>query len=128
MNFDNPIHQVIYDQVVKRALDSKQDMVKAYVLKYDEDKNTADVEFYSPYSQEAYKLSGVPIQITGGFSSSGPFEGDHVWVQFLHGGRNMPRIVSIADEDYKNNTRKKQEHPESGAYVPDSFCGRDGSE
>lgn len=128
MNFDNPIHQVIYDSVVKKALDMKQDMVKAYVLKYDEEKNLADVEFFTPYGANVYKLTNVPIQITGGISSSGPFEGDHVWVQFLGGGRNMPRIVSVADENFKNNTRKKQEHPGSGAYVPDMFCGRDGSE
>ena len=112
----------IKNNIVEPALKERHHMTKAVVTEYDNLSNRANVSINNPYGQGKKQLIGVPIQLgSGGVHSAGPFKGDEVWLEYIGGNILYPRIVSLADEDYRYGTREKMRHSRKGALVPDSI-------
>lgn len=94
--------------------------IKGVVHHYDNKHNYAIVEIDNPFGAGLSLLEFVPVQVVGGIHVPGPFPGDEVWVEFTNGKFELPKIVSLADRQYKDNFReKKLQHRRKGAFVTD---------
>ena len=122
----NKLKDAIVEKVITPHLNNYMHPVKAKVIDYDHIYNFASVMFESPNSLGHIELLNVPVQLgSGGVHSAGPFPGDEVWVMFSEGDIKKPKIVALADEEYKTLTRElRQKHSRKGAYVPDLICER----
>lgn len=110
----------IIENIVKPAERAHYDLTQGEVVAYDEKRNKAKVEIIDPRGGGLLVLDNVPVQLgSGGVHSSGPFPGDTVWISFQNRNPLFPKIVSLADKDYKNNTREKFHHGEAGGYATD---------
>jgi hypothetical protein len=118
----NPLHDAIKEKIVNPALRDRLHTIKGVVTYYDNKMNRASVEVNNPYGIGRKTFNGVPVQLgSGGTHSAGPFVGQEVWMNFIGGNVFYPRIVSLADENYEQNTREKMRHRRKGSLVPDSL-------
>ena len=122
----NEIQQALYRTVVEPALRRRQQDVRGVIVDYNNDTNTATVEFQSPDNESTAIMEHVPVNIgAGGVHAAGPFEGDEVWISFVNGNIALPQVISVIDRNYGLSTKESRlKHVEKGAYVPDSICTR----
>lgn len=120
----NPLQEKIL-QLAKKEIDKKMGSVKGKVINYSNLHNYAMVEIDNPHGTGLMLLEMVPVQIVGGMHIPGPFPGDEVWVEFTAGQINKPKVVALADRDYKAIFReRKLKHRKQGAYLPDRLSRR----
>lgn len=111
----------IIENIVKPAERAYYDLVQGEIISYDGKRNKAKVEIVDPRGGGTLVLENVPVQLgSGGVHSSGPFPGDDVWISFQNRNPLFPKIVSLADKDYKSNTRERFNHASAGGYVTDT--------
>lgn len=116
------LHEAIKDKILDPALKDRHHMIKGTIRSYNNVLNRANVEIDNRYGVGKRMLNGVPVQLgSGGVHSAGPFEGTEVWITFIGGNIYYPRIVALADENYRYNTRENLRHRRKGAVVPDSL-------
>lgn len=112
-------------QIAKEEVDKKVSSVKGKVTAYSNQHNYAQVEIDNPYGGGLMLLEYVPVSIVGGMHVPGPFPGDEVWVEFTAGNLGTPKVVALADRNYKRNFREnKLKHSKQGAYLPDALSRR----
>lgn len=120
----NPLRDKI-QHLAQQELNKKLSSVKGKVVAYSNEHNYAMVEINNPYGGGLMLLELVPVEIVGGIHIPGPFPGDEVWVSFTNGLLNLPKVVALADRDYKANFREKRlRHKKKGAHLPDGLSRR----
>lgn len=121
---NNPLQEKIL-QLAKEEVNKKMSPVKGKIVTYSNVHNYAQVEIHNPYGRGLMLLDGVPVQIVGGMHVPGPFVGDEVWVEFTAGNISLPKVVALADRQYKSTFReRKLKHKKQGAYLPDGLSRR----
>lgn len=125
----NKLQQQIYEGIVLPALKDLMKPIEAHIVKIDGDNMRADVSYANMHGPGNKILKNIPIQVSSGFSTSGPFVGDRVIVDFPGGTIFNPVIVGIIDNDHDKLSRSQQQkHERKGAYVPDGMDARTGWE
>lgn len=115
-----PLQQLIHNTVVQPALKERLHQIKAKIEEYDNENNRAKISFVNPFGPGRKTIDNVPLQLgSGGVHSAGPYPGDEVWVSFINGNVNFPRITSLADEAYRYRTRENMRHTRKGSLIPD---------
>lgn len=96
MIFKNPIHEVIYREVVKPELNRKKSSTKGWVLKVNDKNNTVMVQWKDPLSsvEKEYDNVTYPVQGDGVFGQSIEV-GDEVTISFRNGEESLPYVSSI---------------------------------
>lgn len=126
MNFANPLHQTIYEKVVKPALNARPDKVKGLVLEFYEEDKRCLVRFADPNTGSPIELV-APIQITGGINNPGPFAGEEVLIEFPGGNYTFPVITGVIDLYFRASTRaRRQQLDRKGSFMPDGIGERMG--
>jgi hypothetical protein len=123
----HPLHAIIHKEIVGPALMKRIHPIQAKILDYDNKNNLAMVEFKSPFGLGMMSIPAVPVVIgSGGVHSAGPFIGDQVWLTFLNGNENMPRITGLVNElKYQEQVREgRMKHERKGSLIPDTLIRR----
>ncbi|MDK2600689.1 hypothetical protein QO179_24655 [Bacillus stercoris] len=95
MPFKNPIHEKIYEQVVRPTLSNRKLSVEGYVQQVDYYNQTLRVYWRDPDSGTERESANVPIPQDGdGVYKQAIEEGDHVTLSFRNGNHDSP-FVSI---------------------------------
>ena len=96
MKFQNPIHDALYKQVVKPAIDRKRMSVDAWVFDVDHVNQTAHVQWKDPQSNNERHHESVPFPVDGdGVFRQSLEEGDYVKLDFRNGKIEAPYITTI---------------------------------
>ena len=103
----NPLHESIKN-IVKPLLEERIHQTKGVVVFSAPEFNLCNVEILNPFGAGMALLERVPVQMTGGIHTPGPFVGDEVWVTFSEGKMQQPKITGFTDSNYYNNTREKK--------------------
>lgn len=120
----NPLHEKIL-KLAQQEVDKKINSAKGKIVSYSNLHNYAMVEIDNPYGGGLMLLEYVPVQVVGGMHVPGPFAGDEVWIEFSNGQINKPKVVALADRNYKATFREeKLKHRKQGAYLPDGLSRR----
>lgn len=112
--------------MVKPELRKIMTSTEGHILKlYDRDM-FADVRVKQHNGRGQMTLVKVPIQMgSGGFSQSGPFQGDKVIVTFKNNNPNNPIVTSIVESNFQTNWEQTRfKHSRKGALCPDGICDR----
>ena len=119
----NELHQAIYQKIVAPELAKRKHSTKGRIILYDNLTNRAIIEWIE--TGVTMTKAGVPVTFTGGASTSGPFPGDMVWLEFANGNSMTPKVVGLIDETYESNVREgRMKHERKGAFVPDVLDGK----
>lgn len=96
MKLGNPIHQAIYKDIVRPALDKKQDTLDGYVIRIDYKTQTADVAYYNSDSpvQRIKKNVALPKDGDGVFRQAVK-NGDRVTISFKNASLELPYITTV---------------------------------
>lgn len=114
MAFSNPIHQALYDAVVKPALHKKKHNVEGSIQHVDYYDQTARIYWRDPESGAEREQADVPIPVSSdGIIGRSLEAGDRVMLSFKNGNQAKPQIIGIqqkmAGTDYSSR---------SGAGIP----------
>ncbi len=117
------LHKAIYEKVLAPEFKKRKHSTKGRIVFYDHLNNRAIVEWED--NNIKMTKAGVSVALTGGSSTSGPFPGDTVWLEFSNGNPMMPKVVGLVEESYESNVRTaRMKHERKGAYVPDIIDGK----
>jgi hypothetical protein len=96
MKLNNPIHQAIYRDVVKPALNKKQETIDGYVIRIDYENQVADVAYYDRSNpvQRIKKNVALPKDADGVFRQAVK-NGDKVTISFKNGSLELPYISVV---------------------------------
>lgn len=126
MNFTNPLHQAIYDRVVKPTLAQVPQKLRGTVLEFDDKYKRCKVQFRDP-NTGSVRESVAPVTIAGGINNPGPFPGEEVLIEFPGNNYTFPVITGVLDLYYSASTRAmRQQLKRKGAFMPDSIGERMG--
>jgi len=115
MKLTNPIHQAIYDSVVKPAMNSKTFEADGYVVGIDYYAQVIDVEWTESYSGKIGKAKrlNLPKENDGVFKQA-PKIGDRVKVGFKNGNRAFPYVIML----YRADAHLEDFFSTKGASIP----------
>lgn len=113
---NNRLSSQIERKIIKKNRIQQFNTLRATVTSYDNFRNRADIIFDSPNSSGKMVLEKVPVAIHGrGFKPLPLKKGDFVWVTFINNSPHLPKIISLADEDYEIGTRTEYNHLRSSS-------------
>lgn len=107
-------------KITQQEINNVMKPQKGVVVVYNNEHNYCMAEIDNPYGGGKMLLEYVPVQMSGGVHTAGPFVGDEVWIEFTSGKLELPKVVGFADRQYEKETReKKMKHKKKGANIPE---------
>lgn len=126
MYFSNPLHESIYQKIVKPAMSQVTQKIRGTVIKFHAKEKRCIIEFGDP-NTGSLRRAYAPIQIAGGVNNPGPFPGEEVLIDFPSNNYTSPVITGVVDVYYSRCTRGlKQLLNRKGAFIPDDIGERTG--
>lgn len=113
------LRQAILNKVVIPEMKRKASNTVGTILQYKQSTNLADVKYIHPSSNSETLGQDIKVNIDNGLCTAGPFPGDKVNIIFYENNMSNPIIDKVIDNDFENNTNKKQyTHTKQGSLYP----------
>lgn len=112
MTSNNPIHDAIYRNIIKPALDKKMPVIEGSLMGVDYENNTATVYWRDPGSGGERYMSDIPLPTQGEGIYKKTYEmGDHVSLAFYGDTQAFPIILNV-------HKKKTNFESRNGASIP----------
>lgn len=119
---------MLIQEVVRPEINALPRTTVGTVVAYSKEHNLCAVQLSasSMHASAGRILLEVPVVISNGLNTCGPFPGQQVVVEFLDGQPNSPVIIGIVDRVYETTVREAyHRHESQGAYVADTISKRE---
>lgn len=114
MHHKNPIHEAVYNNVVKPAMNARKMSVEGSVMRVNYFDQTARVYWRDPDSGTERESENVPLPVDGdGIFKDSVEEGDRVTLAFKNGNHFNPYITIV-----HKRARKVSYESKYGADIP----------
>ena len=111
----NSIQKIISDEIVGTRITQNAITTYGYILECNNTTNTAKVNIFDKTIGAFVIYDGVPLPDTSsGVISVSPSNRTSVWIDFVGGNKNYPRISGVRIENYNRNTQSSH----GGTAVP----------